>query len=126
MGNPPVCLGSFSEYPYNRHYPWGQSIIDVLARQIVGGLCIVLPLFMTTFLTAVGARLAIDSMLLLLRSSLLVLPILHRHRNYGVASRSLSRHCCMYNYSARIYLVGTPSSPIASVLLGSLAGGYEH
>lgn len=100
MGNPPVCLGSFSEYPYDRHYPWGQSIVDVLARQIFGGLCIVLPLFMTTFLTAVGARLAIDSMLLLLllllRSSLLVLLALHRHRKYGVAPPGFSAATTAY------------------------------
>lgn len=38
------------------------SIIDVLARQIVaflGGICLVIPLIMTTFLASVGARFVI-------------------------------------------------------------------
>ena len=82
------------------------AVVDVLARQIVaflGGLCLVIPLIMMTFLTSVGARLAIVCCCVLLFSFFI-----------GIATKASNQEVlgATAAYTAvLVVFVGTSSSP---------------
>ncbi|CAF9925861.1 hypothetical protein IMSHALPRED_006802 [Imshaugia aleurites] len=82
------------------------AVVDVLARQIIaflGGLCLVIPLIMMTFLTSVGARLAIVCCCVLLFS--FFIGIVTKASNQEVLGATAAYTAVL------VVFVGTSSSP---------------